>query len=109
MSDDLHDMGRIMEQVTKWESERDEIKRVLVENVEGHKHIEHGQARIFEALGKIDAKLNTHSERITRVEDRTGTAIEKIDRHEEGHWKQAALNVSIVGLAIALWKWINGK
>ncbi len=109
MSDDLNSLGRIMEQVTKWEKERDEIKRVLVQTVESNKHMDEKQDRIFVILGHIDTKINAHSERLTRVEDRAAAATEKIDKHEEGHWKQAALNVSIVGLGVAIWKWITGK
>lgn len=109
MSDDLGRLGGIMEQVVKWEKERDDVKKILIENVESNKHLCEGQKRIFEVLGHIDLKINAHSERLTRVEDRASVAVEKIDKHEEGHWKQAALNVSILGLAMAIWKWVTGN
>lgn len=109
MKDEYEDLSNLARVVHEWKNDRDEFVRIMAKFEESQDHVVNGQNRIFGLLGTIDSKLGDHGERIVRASDMATIANEKIDKHKEDHWKSAALNVSIVGMMLAAWKWLTGK
>lgn len=102
-----HDIRTLANLAVDWKRERIQSEQLILSINNAIDHLSKGQDRIFRVLESMETKIGGHGERLTRTEERTNDATQKISMHIDEHWKQSALNISLVGMIMAIWKLLN--